>query len=67
MGKRWVNDTFKPILVGNCQAYMQSNNLNKTNGRTQLIEEVAEKIREASGGQGLPENLTKVRPVENSD
>jgi hypothetical protein len=64
MVKKWVNDSFKSILQDNCQAYLESNDLGKHKARTQLINEVAEKIREAAPGSDLPADLNKVCDVE---
>lgn len=64
MVKKWVNDSFKSILQDNCQAYLDSNDLGKHKTRTQLINDVAEKIREAAPGFDLPGDLNKVRGVE---
>jgi hypothetical protein len=60
MGKKWVQESFKHILLANCEAYLESNNLGKNKARTQLINDVADKIREAAAGLNLPEDLNKV-------
>jgi hypothetical protein len=60
MGKKWVRDSFKHIFVANCQAYLQSKDLGKHKVRTQLINDVAEQIREAAAGLELPDDLNKV-------
>ena len=60
MGKKWVHDAFKNILLDNCQAYLDSNDLGKNKARTQLINDVVNKIREAGAGLGLPHDLNKV-------
>jgi len=60
MGRKWVNDSFKKILLDNCQAYLVSKDLGKNKARTQLIDDVANEIREAAAGLELPHNLNKV-------
>lgn len=63
MGKKWVQESFKHILLANCEAYLKSNNLGKNKARTELINEVALKIREAGAGLDLPGDLNAVRYV----
>ena len=60
MGKKWVRDSFKNILLDNCQAYLRSNDHGKNKARTQLINDVANKIREAASASDLPGELNKV-------
>jgi len=60
MGKKWVRDSFKNILLDNCQAHLDSNNHGKNKARTQLINNVTNKIREAAPGSDLPGKLNKV-------
>jgi hypothetical protein len=60
MGKKWVQESFKHILLANCKAYLESNNLGKIKARTQLINDVADKVREAAARLNLPEDLNKV-------
>jgi hypothetical protein len=64
MVKKWVHDSFKSILLDNCQEYLDSNDMGKHKTRTLLINEVADKIREAAQGLDLPNNLNKVCDVE---
>ena len=64
MVRKWVKDSFKSILRDNCQAYLVSNDMGKHKARTELINEVAEKIREAAPGFDLPDDLNKVRDFE---
>ena len=64
MVKKWVHDSFKNILLDNCQAYLDSNDLGKHKARTQLINKVAEKIREVTPGFDLPDDLNKVCDLE---
>ena len=61
MVKKWVHSSFKLILLENCQAYLDSNDLGKHKAWTLLISEVAQKIREAAApGSELPGDLNKV-------
>jgi hypothetical protein len=64
MVKKWVKDSFKSILLDNCQAYLDSNNLRKHKSRTQLINDVAEKIMEAAPRSDFPNDLNKVCDIE---
>ena len=64
MVRKWVEDSFKSILLDNCQAYLDSNDMGKHKTRTLLINEVAQKIRDAALGSDLPNNLNKVGDVE---
>jgi hypothetical protein len=64
MVKKWVEESFKSILLDNCQAYLDSNDMGKHKTRTLLINEVAQKIRDAAPGSDLPNNLNKVGDVE---
>ena len=63
MGK-WVKDSFKHVLLENCRAYLDSNNLGRHKGRSQLINDVADKIREVVPRSDLPNNVNKVCDVE---
>jgi hypothetical protein len=65
MGKRWVQDSFKSILLENCQAFIDSKDLGKNKAQTQLISDVAEKIRQVAHGSELPTDLNKVGVVHN--
>jgi hypothetical protein len=64
MVRKWVNESFKSILLDNCQAYLDSNDMGKHKTRTLLINEVAQKIRDAALGSDLPNDLNKVGDVE---
>ena len=64
MVRKWVNDSFKSILQDNCQEYLQSNDMGKHKARTELINEVAQKIREAAPGFDFPNDLNKVCDFE---
>jgi hypothetical protein len=60
MGKKWVKDSFKNILLANCRAYLNSKDLRKHKVQTQFINDVAEKIRKAAAGLELSDDWNKV-------
>ena len=60
MGKKWVQESFKHILLANCKAYLESNNLGKNKDQAELINKVVCKIREAGARLDLPDDLNTV-------
>jgi hypothetical protein len=62
MTRRWVKSLFSSVLTDNVEAYRASSDLGETKSRTELIEEVAEKIISRCHAANVPppENLTKV-------
>ena len=64
MVRKWVEDSFKSILLNNCQAYLDSNDMGKHKTWTLLINEVTQKIKDTAPRSDLPNNLNKVGDVE---